>query len=142
MARVIVADDCERPRASPLLRRIASIEVVAGDENSGLRRERQPRPARRRSAERDVVVLNSDVEALRGWLHACSTPPRRSDDVGIVGAQLLYPDGRIQFGGTVRNRERPSGSTIATASSPRAGARRAAGPVLAVTGAACTCGAR
>ena len=27
--------------------------------------------------------------------------------MGIVGAQLLYPDGRIQFGGTVRNRDAP-----------------------------------
>ncbi len=33
-----------------------------------LRRQRQPRPARERCRERDVVVLNSDVEALPGWL--------------------------------------------------------------------------
>ena len=70
----------------------------------GLCRQRQPRHPRRRSAIDDVVVLNSDVIAERDWLeslqYAAST---RMDDVGIVGAKLLYPDGRIQFGGTVRN---------------------------------------
>ena len=32
--------------------------------------------------------------------------PRR-EDIGIVGAKLLYPDGRIQFAGTVRNLDAP-----------------------------------
>ncbi len=54
-----------------------------------------------------MVLLNSDIEALPGWLAACSTRTSRGEDIGIVGARLLYPDGRIQFGGTVRNRDAP-----------------------------------
>ena len=50
-----------------------------------------------------MVVLNSDVEARPGWLACLQYAASQEDDVGVVGARLLYPDGRIQFAGTVRN---------------------------------------
>ena len=54
-----------------------------------------------------MVLLNSDVEARPGWLACLQYAASQEKDVGIVGAQLLYPDGRIQFGGTMRNRDAP-----------------------------------
>jgi GT2 family glycosyltransferase/glycosyltransferase involved in cell wall biosynthesis len=106
MARVIVADDCSGPAHLAALRRIKGIEVVAGEQNSGFAANVN-RGLRASDPERDVVVLNSDTEALPSWLECLQYAAHRYEDVGIVGAQLQYPDGRIQFGGTVRNRDAP-----------------------------------
>jgi O-antigen biosynthesis protein len=48
-----------------------------------------------------VCLLNNDVAMLSpDWLTIMATQALR-DDVGAVGAQLLYPDGRIQHAGVV-----------------------------------------
>lgn len=48
-----------------------------------------------------LCLLNNDVEMIEpDWLATMVTQARR-DDVGAVGAQLLYPDGRIQHAGVV-----------------------------------------
>jgi GT2 family glycosyltransferase len=107
MARVIVADDCSGVEHLAALERIDGIDVlVQSERNSGFAANVN-RGLRATLPERDVVVLNSDVEALSGWLEGLQYAAYRDADVGIVGAQLLYPDGRIQFGGTVRNRDAP-----------------------------------
>src|SRR3954454_11125751 len=102
MERVIVADDASGSEHLDRLRRIAGVEVIAGDHNSGFAANVN-RGLRASAAERDVVLLNSDVEARQGWLACLQHAASEEHDVGIVGAQLVYPDGRIQFGGTVRN---------------------------------------
>ena len=48
-----------------------------------------------------ICLLNNDIEMLApDWLAVMATQSLR-DDVGAVGAQLLYPDGRIQHAGVV-----------------------------------------
>lgn len=48
-----------------------------------------------------LVLLNNDVEIVEpGWLDSLVRHALRRD-VGIVGAKLLYPDGRVQHGGMV-----------------------------------------
>lgn len=48
-----------------------------------------------------LCLLNNDIEILSpDWLSIMATQAQRSD-VGAVGAQLLYPDGRIQHAGVV-----------------------------------------
>ncbi len=107
MARVIVADDASGHEHLAALRAIDGIDLlVESERNSGFAANVN-RGLRATLPERDVVVLNSDVEALSGWLEGLQYAAYRDADVGIVGAQLLYPDGRIQFGGTVRNRDAP-----------------------------------
>jgi hypothetical protein len=137
MARVIVADDFSGPEHLASLRRIKGIEVIAGEENVGFAANVN-RGLRAADPERDVVVLNSDTEALPSWLECLQYAAHRYEDIGVVGAQLQYPDGRIQFGGT-----RPNGSTTATGSSPRAGARPTRrAPHSPSRAHACTCAAR
>ena len=56
--------------------------------------------------------------------------------MGIVGGKLLYPDGRIQFAGTVRNRDAPQWFDHRYRFKPEDwGPAAIPGPVLAVTGA-------
>jgi GT2 family glycosyltransferase/glycosyltransferase involved in cell wall biosynthesis len=107
MARVIVADDCSGSEHLAALGRIDGIDVLVESERNTGFAANVNRGLRATLPERDVVVLNSDVEALSGWLEGLQYAAYRDSDVGIVGAQLLYPDGRIQFGGTVRNRDAP-----------------------------------
>jgi GT2 family glycosyltransferase/glycosyltransferase involved in cell wall biosynthesis len=134
MARVIVADDASGPEHVAELRRIAGIEVLEGTENAGF--ATNVNRGLRVVHEGDVVVLNSDVEARPGWLACLQYAASQEQDVGIVGAQLLYPDGRIQFGGTVRNRDAPEWFDHRYRFKPEGwGPARMAGPALAVTGA-------
>jgi GT2 family glycosyltransferase/glycosyltransferase involved in cell wall biosynthesis len=135
MARVLVADDASGPEHVAELRRIAGIEVVEGVENRGFAANVN-RGLQAASEDLDVVVLNSDVEALKGWLQCLQYAASQEDDVGIVGAQLLYPDGRIQFGGTVRNLDAPEWFDHRYRFKPEGwGPAGQTGPVLAVTGA-------
>jgi GT2 family glycosyltransferase len=107
MARVIVTDDASGPEHLAALRRIAGIDVLVESERNTGFAANVNRGLRATASDRDVVVLNSDVQALPGWLECLQYAAYRDADVGIVGGQLLYPDGRIQFGGTVRNRDAP-----------------------------------
>jgi GT2 family glycosyltransferase len=48
-----------------------------------------------------LLFLNDDVEAIEpGWLEAMVEHAQR-DEVGAVGARLLFPDGRIQHAGVL-----------------------------------------
>lgn len=133
--RVIVADDCSGAEHVARLRRIEGIEVVEGEENAGFAANVN-RGLRAAGADHDVVVLNSDVEALPGWLACLQYACRRAEDIGIVGARLLYPDERIQFAGTVRNPGAPEWFDHRHRFKPaRFGPATVAGPTLAVTGA-------
>ncbi|WP_243076982.1 glycosyltransferase family 2 protein [Microbacterium sp. SS28] len=52
-------------------------------------------------ARHDVVLLNSDVVAQPGWLEALQFSAYALDtSIGMVSPKLVYPDGRIQYGGT------------------------------------------
>ena len=134
MAQIIVADDASGPEHLGKLERLEGVRVVASEVNIGFAATVN-RGIAAADPNNDVVVLNSDMIAHRGWLEGLQYAASR-EHVGIVGARLLYGDGRIQFAGTVRNpdarqwfdhrfRFRPGG--FGPANVPQ--------PVLAVTGA-------
>jgi GT2 family glycosyltransferase len=134
--RIIVSDDASGPEHLAALRRISGIDVIASESNAGFAANVN-RGIQAADPTDDIVVLNSDVIAERDWLeslqYAAST---RMDDVGIVGAKLLYPDGRIQFGGTVRNQAAPEWFDHRHRFRPSDwGPANVPGPVLAVSGA-------
>lgn len=137
MARIFVADDASGPENVAALRRVAGIEVIAGEENAGFAANvNRGLRAALAAGEGDVVVLNSDMLARPGWLAGLQYASRQEEDIGIVGARLLYPDGRIQFAGTVRNVGAPEWFDHRYRFKPEDwGPAALAGPVLAVTGA-------
>ena len=135
LARIIVADDASGPEHVTALREIEGIEIVEGTENRGFAANVN-RGLRAADSDRDVVVLNSDVEARPGWLACLQYAASQEEDIGIVGARLLYPDGRIQFAGTVRNLGAPEWFDHRYRFKPADwGPAGLAGPVIAVTGA-------
>lgn len=48
-----------------------------------------------------LVLLNNDTVPQPGWLDALLATFDQVPDAGLVGAQLLYPDGRLQESGAV-----------------------------------------
>ncbi|HSR64147.1 MAG TPA: glycosyltransferase family 2 protein, partial [Xanthomonadaceae bacterium] len=55
-----------------------------------------------RLARGDILVfLNNDTVPQPGWLDALLATFEAHPDAGVVGAQLLYPDGRLQEAGGV-----------------------------------------
>lgn len=135
MARIIVADDASGSEHVERLKAIEGVELVEGETNSGFAANVN-RGLCAADPEQDIVVLNSDMEARTGWLGCLQYAASQEDDVAIVGARLLYPDGRIQFAGTVRNLGAPEWFDHRYRFKPENwGPAALPGPVLAVTGA-------
>lgn len=135
MAWIVVADDASGAEHLARLHTIDGIEVIEGTENSGFATNVN-RGLRAADPARDVVILNSDMEARPGWLACLQYAASQEEDIGVVGARLLYPDGRIQFAGTVRNLGAPEWFDHRYRFKPESwGPAGLAGPVLAVTGA-------
>jgi GT2 family glycosyltransferase len=69
-------------------------ELVALPRNVGFAAGNNAGLARARG--RHVVLLNNDTEVLPGCFEACVRHLEAHTDVGVVGPQLLHPDGRLQ----------------------------------------------
>jgi GT2 family glycosyltransferase len=106
LVSIVVADDASGPEHVAALRAIDGIRVIEGNANVGFAANAN-RGIAASAPDSDVVVLNSDVIARPGWLESLQYATSRADEVGVVGAKLLYGDGRIQFAGTVRNLDAP-----------------------------------
>ena len=133
--RIIVTDDASGPEHLAALRRIDRIELVQGERNAGFSANVN-RGLRAADPLHDVVLLNSDVLPLRDWLACLQYATTKGDDIGIVGAKLLYPDNRIQYGGTVRNARAPEWFDHRYRFKPSDwGPADVGGPTLAATGA-------
>ena len=80
--------------------------MIEGERNAGFSANVN-RGLRAANRGDDVVLLNSDVIPRRGWLAALQRAATARPEIGIVGAKLLYPTNRIQYGGTIRNLTAP-----------------------------------
>lgn len=135
LVRILVSDDASGPEHLQALRIIEGVEILAGERNRGFAATVN-RGLRAASPGDDVVVLNSDMQAQEGWLACLQYAAHERDDIGIVGAKLLYPDETIQFGGTQRNLGAPEWFDHRYRGKARNwGPASVGGPVLAVTGA-------
>jgi len=134
--RIIVADDASGPDHLAALRAIEGIEVIAGERNGGFS-VNVNRGLRAADPAHDVVLLNSDVVPLRDWLACLQYATAAPRAPGIVGAKLLYPNQRIQYGGTIRNAQEPEWYDHRFRGKPSGwGPANVPGPTLAATAAA------
>ena len=104
--RIVVVDDGSERKHQERLGTLKGVELVLASDNAGYSASVN-RGLERTEAGEDVVVLNNDVMAHRHWLPELQRAAYESDDVGVVGPRLLYPDGRIQSAGSYRNLAAP-----------------------------------
>ncbi len=134
--RIVVVDDASPPEHQEPLRGMAGVDVVFAPENAGYAASVNRGLDRAGEAD-DVVVLNSDIVARPHWLEALQRAAyEKESEAGIVGARLLYPDGRIQSAGSYRNLGAPEWFDHRYRFKPaNHGPAAVAWPALAVTGA-------
>ena len=96
---VIVVDDASGDDTSDVLDRCSGIRIVVNAENLGYLRSTNRGVAESRADH--VVLLNNDTEVGDGWLDRLLDVFRSFPDTGLVGARLVYPDGRLQEAGNI-----------------------------------------
>jgi len=96
---VIVVDDKSSDLTSKYLRTCSGVRQVNNSENLGYLRSTN-RGAELASAP-FIVLLNNDTTVSDGWLDELIATFNRYPDTGIVGASLIYPDGRLQEAGGI-----------------------------------------
>ncbi len=96
---IIVVDDCSSDDSSRVLPAVAGLRYQRNVQNLGFIGACNAGAA---SARGDYVVfLNNDTAVQDGWLDALIDTFDQHPRVGLVGAKLVYPDGRLQEAGGI-----------------------------------------
>ncbi len=96
---VIVIDDGSRDETADALPRIAGVRYHRRTANGGFIAACNDGASLARGEH--LVFLNNDTVPQPGWLEALLDTFAQEPGTGLVGAQLLYPDGRLQEAGGV-----------------------------------------
>ena len=96
---VVVVNDQSPDQTAEFLATCSGLKVVTNTENLGYLRSTN-RGAEAASGE-FIILLNNDTEVSDGWIDNLIATFDRYPDTGVVGAKLVYPDGRLQEAGAV-----------------------------------------
>lgn len=96
---VIVVDDASDDETPDALAKAVGVRVVRLDENQGFIGAVNAGVAVARG--RYLVLLNNDTLCRAGWLDALVRTIESDESIGVVGAKLVYPDGRLQEAGGI-----------------------------------------
>ncbi|MGH8173298.1 MAG: glycosyltransferase [Rhodanobacteraceae bacterium] len=96
---VIVVDDGSSDGTQKRLADVSGLRVIRNAENLGFVGSCNAGAA---AANGELVLfLNNDTRVTAGWLEALVRCLDEAPDAGLVGAKLIYPDGRLQEAGGI-----------------------------------------
>jgi GT2 family glycosyltransferase/glycosyltransferase involved in cell wall biosynthesis len=96
---VIVVDDASPQPLAEALREVSGVRFERNGENLGFIGTCNRGAALARGDT--LVLLNNDTIVTAGWLDALGGVFAAHPDAGLVGAKLVYPDGRLQEAGGI-----------------------------------------
>ena len=96
---VIVVDDGSDDQTAGFVSKIGGITLVSVGRNRGFVKAVNHGIAE--ATGRFVVLLNNDTVVCTGWLDALAERAENDAEIGVVGAKLVYPDGRLQEAGGI-----------------------------------------
>ncbi|MFM7462110.1 MAG: glycosyltransferase, partial [Burkholderiales bacterium] len=96
---VIVIDDCSPEPAAHALSMVSGVKHIRNNENLGFLKNCNKAGAL--ATGKYLLLLNNDVIVTPGWLKALVGTFAQRENVGMVGAKLIYPDGRLQEAGGI-----------------------------------------
>ncbi len=96
---VIIVNNASTDNTVRVLEDIKNIDVVNNSENLGFVQACNAGAGVARG--KYLVFLNNDTKVTMGWLGNLLEPAKNGNSVGIVGAKLLYPDGKLQEAGGI-----------------------------------------
>lgn len=96
---VVVVDDASESATAEALATVKDISLLALTKNVGYLRACNS--GLRLATGRFLLLLNNDVQLLRGCLNALVARASSDASIGAVGAQLIYPTGVLQEAGSI-----------------------------------------
>lgn len=96
---VIIIDDASIIDEYKFLDNLNGVKYIRNEENIGYLIS--CKEGAKYAAGDILVFLNNDTSVLDGWLDELVWPFENLSDVGLVGAKLLYPNGRLQEAGGI-----------------------------------------
>jgi len=96
---VIVVDDCSSDTTAERLAQIDGVRAIRNAQNLGFIGSCN---AGAQAARGEFLLfLNNDTIVTAGWLEALLRCAEEEPDAGLIGAKLVYPDGRLQEAGGI-----------------------------------------